>query len=139
MCCDRVGLVAMGNWTPAGFTGRMFKVVAKHVPPPAGLPPPLLWGDEATVRERLAGEFAEVRTEVVPLDFDLPMSAAETVEFFRRYYGPMQGAFGRLEEGGQARLRADLEALWAEANAATNPAAHTLVRNEYLLVQATRR
>jgi 2-polyprenyl-3-methyl-5-hydroxy-6-metoxy-1,4-benzoquinol methylase len=36
------GLLAMANWNPAGFTGKMFKVGASHVPPPPGIPPPVL-------------------------------------------------------------------------------------------------
>ena len=34
------GRIAMGNWTPAGFIGQMFKVVGAHVPPPAGMASP---------------------------------------------------------------------------------------------------
>ena len=44
------GLIALANWTPSGFIGKMFAVFARHVPPPAGLPSPLLWGDETVVR-----------------------------------------------------------------------------------------
>ena len=133
------GLLAMGNWTPAGFTGRMFRVGAHHAPAPGGLAPPVLWGDAAIARERLGREFVEIRTEAVSLEFDLPMSPAAVVEFFRRYFGPSQMAFDRLDEGGRARLRAELEALWTEANVAPDPEAHTVVKNEYLLVLATRR
>ncbi len=133
------GLLVMGNWTPSGFTGLMFKVGAHHAPAPGGLAPPVLWGDEATARERLGKEFREIRTEVVPLEFDLQMSPTAVVEFFRQYFGPSQMAFDRLDEGGRARLRAELEALWTQANVAPDPEAHTLVKNEYLLVQATRR
>src|SRR5215469_5406696 len=42
------GLIALANWTPSGFIGKMFSVFGRHVPPPAGLPSPLLWGDEAS-------------------------------------------------------------------------------------------
>ena len=52
--CRPGGLVAMANWTPEGFVGRSFVVTARHVPPPPGIPPPLLWGNENTVRERFA-------------------------------------------------------------------------------------
>ena len=54
------GLLAMANWDPASFTAQMFKVTSKHVPPPPGVPPPILWGDEATVRERLAPFFTDL-------------------------------------------------------------------------------
>ena len=40
------GLVAMANWTPAGFIGQMFKTVGAHVPPPAAMASPVLWGLE---------------------------------------------------------------------------------------------
>ena len=51
--CRPGGRIIMSNWTPAGFVGQMVKTMAAHVPPPQGIPSPTLWGDEATVRERL--------------------------------------------------------------------------------------
>jgi ubiquinone/menaquinone biosynthesis C-methylase UbiE len=45
------GRVALANWTPEGFIGKMFQVFKAHLPPPpAGVPSPMGWGDEATVR-----------------------------------------------------------------------------------------
>lgn len=132
------GLVAMANWTPRSFSGQMFKATGRHVPPPPGIAPPVLWGEEATVRGRLGPYFADIRTEVIAVDFDLPMSAAGVVAFFRRYFGPMQVAFGRLDEGGQGALTSDLEALWSGANVAPDAREHTLIRNEYLQVTAIR-
>jgi len=132
------GTLAMGNWNPASFTGAMFKLGSRHVPPPPGVPPPVLWGDEPTVRQRLAAGFTNIRTELIPVDFDLPMDPAGVVDFFRKYFGPTQVAFSRLDEPGQAAFAADLVALWSGANAAPDPAAHTLVHNQYLQVTATR-
>ncbi len=59
--------------------------------------------------------------------------------FFRTYFGPTQTAFNRLDAAGQGALAADLEALWAGANVAPDPAVRTLVRNEYLQVKAKRK
>jgi SAM-dependent methyltransferase len=132
------GLLAMANWNPASFTGKMFKIGSTHVPPPPGIPPPVLWGDEATVRERLAKDFTNIQTELAPVDFDLPVNPAGAVAFFRQYFGPTKVAFSRLDEPGQANLAADLEALWASANAAHDPSSHTLIHNQYLQVTATR-
>jgi SAM-dependent methyltransferase len=132
------GQLAMANWNPASFSGRMFEVSSRHVPPPPGIAPPVLWGDDATVRERLARGFADVQTELVPIDFDMATNAAGAVAFFRRYFGPTQVAFSRLDEAGQDALAADLEALWGDANAAPDPADRVFIRNEYLQVTAVR-
>lgn len=132
------GLLAMANWNPASFTGEMFRTTAKHVPPPPGVPSPLLWGDQKAVREYLRSHFTMIRTELIPIEFDLPYSPAGVVEYFRAYFGPTQVAFSRLDEAGQAALASDLTALWSKANVAPDPEQHTVTRNEYLQVTATR-
>ncbi len=141
--CARVlrpgGLLAMANWTPGGFAGHMFRVMAQHVPAPMGLAPPVHWGHPKVVRDRLAASFENVELDVVPLTFDFPSSPAETVSFFRTYFGPTRAAFNSLDEAGQAALAADLEGLWAEKNIAPDPENRTMVENEYLQVMARRR
>lgn len=132
------GVLAMANWNPAGFTGQMFRVSAAHVPSPAGIPAPALWGDAATVRERLASGFRDVHTELVPIEFDMPVNPAGAVSFFRQYFGPTKVAFSRLGEAEQAAFAADLETLWSSANVAPDPNRHTVVHNQYLRVLATR-
>ena len=130
------GLIAMANWTPEAFTGQMFKTGAKHVPPPPGMAPPVLWGSEDTVRERFAEGIADLQLKRRKILFTYPFGPAEVVEHFRKYFGPTQKAFEALDEGGQAALRRDLEALWAEHNEATDGT--TLVESEYLEVRATK-
>lgn len=133
------GLLAMANWNPASFTGAMFRMGAKHVPPPAGVPTPVLWGDEDTVQRRLGGAFTAIRTELVPIEFDLPTSPAGAVEFFRTFFGPTKMQFARLDPACQAAYASDMESLWAENNVAPDPDNHTLVHNQYLMVTARRR
>ena len=134
--CRPGGRIAMANWTPEGFIGQMFKVTGKHVPPPAGIPSPLKWGDEESVRERLREGAADLQAARRMCRFELPFPPAEVVEFFRSYYGPTQRAFEALDAAGQAALRADLERLWAQHNRAADGA--TDVEGEYLEVVATR-
>jgi SAM-dependent methyltransferase len=140
--CARVlrpgGLLAMGNWNPASFTGAMFKMSSKHAPPPPGVPPPVLWGDDAAVRERLAPFFTDIRTELIAIDFDLPTSPEGAVEFFRTYFGPTKTAFNRLDSAGQAAFAADMAQLWSAANVSPDPANRTLVPNQYLQITARR-
>jgi SAM-dependent methyltransferase len=134
--CRPGGRIALANWTPGGFVGQMFKVTGRHVPPPPNMPPPVLWGDEETVRERLREGVADLQLTRRASVFDYPFPPAEVVEFFRLYYGPTQRAFEALDEAGRAALRGDLERLWSEHNRAAGGATH--VEAEYLEVIATR-
>ena len=134
--CRPGGRVAMANWTPSGFIGRMFKATAAHVPPP-NIPSPLLWGDEATVRERLQDGAADLRLTRHMCSFRLPMTPEQTVDFFREWYGPTLRAFAALDADGQAALRRDLTRLWSEHNLATDGTTH--VEAEYLEVVASAR
>src|SRR5688572_9910864 len=38
------GTIALASWTPSGFIGELFRTVGGHVPPPAGVQSPMLWG-----------------------------------------------------------------------------------------------
>ncbi|HEV2802948.1 MAG TPA: methyltransferase domain-containing protein [Pyrinomonadaceae bacterium] len=135
--CRPGGRIALANWTPDGFIGRMFKVTGKHVPPPSNIPSPVRWGDEETVRERLREGVADLQMARRICTFKFPAPPAEVVESFRKYYGPTQRAFAALDADGQAALRRDLEQLWSEHNQATDDSA-THVEAEYLEVIALR-
>ena len=132
------GQIALANWTPEGFIGKMFGVFKKHLPPPpAGVPSPMEWGSEPIVQQRLQNGFTNVRltrrTEVMRY----PFPPAETVEFFRKYYGPTVRAFESLPAEGQAALQRDLVELQTRHNTATVPGS-TVVAAEYLEVIATK-
>ncbi len=129
--CVPGGTIAMANWTPQGFIGQMFKAVSKCIAP-SGMPSPVLWGDEATVRERLGHGLSDLTLTKRQYLFSYPFSPSEVVEFFRLYYGPTNRAFASLDAGGQGRLRQELEALWAAHNRAG--AGCTTVFAEYLEV-----
>ena len=44
--CRPGGRIGLASWTPEGFLGELFRVVAKHVPPMPGVRSPLLWGTD---------------------------------------------------------------------------------------------
>src|SRR5689334_4524026 len=58
--CRPGGKIALANWTPTGFVGAMFRTVATHVPPPAGLRPPGLWGTEEHLRHLLGDSVSDL-------------------------------------------------------------------------------
>jgi SAM-dependent methyltransferase len=134
--CRPGGRIVMGNWTPGGFVGQMFKTHGKHVPPPAGMPSPVLWGDEATVRDRLDEGIADLRLTRKTYPMKYPFPPAGVVEFFRAYYGPSNRAFAALDPDKQAALRSDLEQLWSAHNQASDGG--TEVEAEYLEIAAIR-
>lgn len=129
------GLIAMANWTPEGFVGSMFKLNAKYVPPPEGMPSPAQWGvpDIAAERLKAAGARSVDSKKVINI-FDFPFGPRQVVEFFREYFGPTKVAFSRLDAERQKELARELEALWAKHNRGT--ADHTVVDAEYLEVKA---
>ena len=125
----------MANWTGAGFVGRMFKTIAKHIAP-SGMPSPVLWGDESTVRERLRSGVASLEFSHHLYEFSYPFSPADVVEFFRTNYGPITRAFASIGEEAQEQLRDELTDLWSRHNRATDGT--TRVDAEYLQVVAVR-
>jgi hypothetical protein len=126
----------MANWTPDGFVGKSFRVTAELAPPPPGIPAPVLWGDEQTVRQRFSNGIAKLTTTAQKAQMSFPFTPKEVIAFFREYFGPTKLAFSRLDASGQAEFARRLEELWSLHNTATDGT--TSVEAEYLDVRATR-
>jgi SAM-dependent methyltransferase len=133
--CRSGGMVAMANWTPTGFIGQMFRLIAGHTGP-SGMPSPVLWGDRETVRGRLSEGLADMKLTPRMYPFQYPFGPEAVVEFFRMNYGPVWRAFASLTEAGQEELRRELVDLWSTHNLANGEC--TMVDAEYLEVVATR-
>ena len=136
--CRSGGRLYMANWTPDGMVGQMFKIVAKHVPPPQGMESPVLWGDEATVCNRLSNSFTDIKFvhKYYP-SWSYPFDVGGVVEYFRTVYGPVKRAFGSLHHTGQQPLREDLETVFSTHSGTKNGT--TILHAEYLDVSAIRR
>lgn len=133
--CRSGGTIIMGNWTPEGHIGQMFKVIGKHVPPPPHFPSPLLWGDETTCRQRLAGvRDLQITRHLYP--FAYPFRPSDVVDFFIEYYGPTKKAYGSLDDTGRKAFHEDLTALWTRNNSAADGTTRVLA--EYIQVIGTR-
>ena len=135
--CRPGGRIVMGNWTPTGFVGQMFRIHGKYVPPPTIMPPPVKWGDEEAIRERLEDGTSHLKLSRRMYPFRYPFPPAQVVEFFRTHYGPSYKAFGALDAEKQSALQAELEQLWTEHNTATDGT--TSIEAEYLEVVAIRK
>ncbi|HEX5421517.1 MAG TPA: methyltransferase domain-containing protein, partial [Gammaproteobacteria bacterium] len=109
------GRIGLANWTPEGFIGQLFRLLGQHVPPPAGLQSPLLWGAEPHIVELFGSEAADIRTERKMFMFRYK-SAAHWVQVFRDYYGPTNRAFAALDAAASHKLEADIIGLLEHLN-----------------------
>ncbi|GMV12373.1 MAG: class I SAM-dependent methyltransferase [Polyangiaceae bacterium] len=130
------GRIGLANWTPEGFIGRLFRVIGAHVPPPAGLKSPALWGTEPHIVELFGSQAADIRCERRIFNFRY-RSAAHWVQVFRDYYGPTLKAFASLDAKGQLALERDITGLLEGMNTAGT--ASLIVPGEYLEVVVTKR
>lgn len=129
------GRIGLANWTPEGFVGRLFEVVARFVPPPPGLGSPTAWGSEPRIVELFGPGATDIRTERKTCTFRYG-SAEHWIDFFRTHYGPMHRAFAALDERGQGALAEALTTLAEEWNRSERGA--LVVPGEYLEVVITR-
>lgn len=131
------GTIAFSTWPPELYTGRMFAVVARHLPaPPVPVPPPSLWGDPNVVRERLGDRVADLVFDrgVMRAPY---LSVPHVRAIMEHGIGPMQVAVRLLADKPDelARMRRDIDALASEY---FEPDANVL-RQDYLMTRARKK
>jgi ubiquinone/menaquinone biosynthesis C-methylase UbiE len=127
------GRIGLANWTPEGFIGALFRTLGRHVPPPAGVKSPALWG----TTDHLAHLFPSCRIDASKKYFNFRYrSPAHWMEVFKTYYGPTNRAFAALPADRQAALEADILDLLGKLN--RGGASSLIVPGEYLEVVMTR-
>jgi len=129
------GRIGMANWTPAGFIGRLFKVIGAHVAPPAGVQPPSLWGTEPHIVELFGAQAAQIQCQRRVFNFRY-RSAAHFIAVFRDLYGPTHKAFAALDATGVASLERAMTTLLDELNVAGTDS--LVVPGEYLEIVITK-
>jgi SAM-dependent methyltransferase len=129
------GTIAFNTWPPELFVGRLFALNAKYLPPPpAGVAPPLLWGDPQIVRERLGARVSDIvfdrDTVSVPC-----LSLGHQRELTESASGPIIRLIESLSVADPAKLAAyrrdyeELAAQYFEGNA---------MHQGYLITRATK-
>jgi hypothetical protein len=134
--CKPGGKIGLANWTPDGYIGRLFKTLGKHLPPPAGVKSPALWGPRARITEMFGAQASNIVAEPRMFAFRY-RSPQHCLDVFKTFYGPMLKAYAALDASGQAALTRDLLDLIAEFNRADDGT--MVVRGEYLEVVVTKR
>ncbi len=134
--CKSGGKIGLANWTPDGFIGRLFKTLGKHLPPPAGVKSPALWGTRSRLNEMFGQQASGIVAEPRMFVFRY-RSPQHWLDVFKTFYGPMFKAYAALDANAQAALTHDLFALIGEFNYASDGT--MAVRSEYLEVVITKR
>ncbi|HVD40379.1 MAG TPA: class I SAM-dependent methyltransferase [Solirubrobacterales bacterium] len=130
------GRIGVASWCPDGGLQDFFATIVKHTGgPPPGAVPPVLWGDEAHVRELFGDSASDLRAERLK-SRQAFRSAEHYIDFFRDYFGPIQAAFEAVGAEGEQALRSDLEAVLDQLSVGDQDA--LVVEPEYLQVIATR-
>ena len=133
----RGGRLALATWPRDGFVGQMLALHIKYMTAPGPTPSPLLWADEAVIRERLAPADWDVSVSRRPLTFDFPYSPAGTAHLFCTSYGPTVRLMESLDDEQRALFTRELSDHWASRQRGSDE--NTVVGAEYMEVIATRR
>jgi SAM-dependent methyltransferase len=133
--CRRGHRIGLANWTPEGFVGQLFDLLARHSPGAAAGLASCAWGTPSRLRE-LFGVYGEVQgaAKTVAFRARTPM---DWVDKLRASHAPVVRAFAALDAGGKRALRAALLELVAGFNRAGESG--MVVDAEYLEVTVLRR
>src|SRR5436190_3778935 len=128
------GRIGLASWTPDGFIGQLFKTLGKHVPPPAGVRSPALWGTVPRLVELFSGHDVAATKQTFHFRYKSP---GHWLEIFRTYYGPTNRAFAALDAAKQAALESDIIELLELMNRGGRNS--LVVPSEYLEAVVTKR
>jgi SAM-dependent methyltransferase len=131
--CRPGGVIGLATPVSAGWSGDFFALNASYSPPPPGVRPPLRWGTDEGLRELLGpGVRSMENEECTTLQYY--RSVDHAVEVFTTCFGPTMLAARALDDGGRARLRQDLRAVFERYNRAADGTA--VIENRYRLTLA---
>jgi ubiquinone/menaquinone biosynthesis C-methylase UbiE len=133
--CKRGGKIGLANWTPDGFIGQLFKTIGKHMPPPAGVKSPALWGSRARIAELFEPHGTSIKSAQRNFVFRY-RSPDHWLDVFKTYYGPVLKTFAALDPAKQEALQHDFLTLVGQFNRANDGT--MVVPSEYLEIVVTR-
>jgi ubiquinone/menaquinone biosynthesis C-methylase UbiE len=128
------GLVAMANYSPGGYLGRMSDLMATFSAHPAfELPSPFAWGDEDELRSRFLGHASSIEVEHCALYFE-SNSVESFIEFWERTNAPLAALKSMLPAESYQKVIAQQKELVGELNEASDGAVK--LGSPYILVLA---
>jgi ubiquinone/menaquinone biosynthesis C-methylase UbiE len=139
--CRSGGRIGLANWSPRGFFGHFFKLMADYAPPPMQkMPTPdrpgVLWGTEERLEELFGGhvEFASIERRTSRSRY---RSAEEWLHITRQSVGPMTQIIEQIDASRRTAFIDELLDLVHRMNLVPGP--DVLLESEYLEVIMQRR
>ncbi|HXC80108.1 MAG TPA: class I SAM-dependent methyltransferase [Candidatus Acidoferrum sp.] len=131
------GLVAMANYSPGGFLGKVSEMMSSFSARPAlDLPSPFVWGDEGEVRKRFAGLATSIEVIHRRLAFE-SSSVDRFLKFWEETNGPHNALKAMLPPDGYQKVVRAWVALVNQLNETTDGSVE--VSSPYILVLARNR
>ncbi|HUQ09873.1 MAG TPA: methyltransferase domain-containing protein [Steroidobacteraceae bacterium] len=134
--CRRGHRIGLANWTPDGFVGQLFDLLARFAPAGgAAGRASCAWGTRERLQE-LFGVYGHVDSDVKNVAFRA-RTPMDWVDKLRATYAPVLRAFAVLDADGKRDLRAQMLSLVSEFNRAKDSS--MVVDAQYLEVVVLRR
>lgn len=128
------GTIAFATWPPELYVGRSMALSSRYMPPPPGVPSPVLWGDPNVIRERFGDQVKDFKFDRARMNVPV-LSVHHHRMNMERTVGPLVKlvqALSASDPAKLAQLRAEFEALTAEY------VEDNLLRQDYLLTRAVK-
>ena len=138
--CRPGGTIGMANFRPQGTAAEFFGLFAPYLPPPpTGAEPPLLWGDEAHVRDLFSAGVEAL--QMTPRHYvERAATPRDYRDFVKATFGPVVAVYRDLANDPAATAELDRAFLdFAERRNTGRPGGPAEYRYDYLLVVARRR
>ena len=104
--CRPGGTIALANWTPDGYGGAFFRVLADYLPPsPPGTVPATAWGEPDHVQTLFDGQVDGLRCTPRTVALAFTGSPQELFTIYRDSFGPVLAARAGIADD-PARLAA---------------------------------
>ncbi|MEP0943845.1 MAG: class I SAM-dependent methyltransferase [Rhizobiaceae bacterium] len=113
--CKAGGKIALANWTPTSFVGRMCATIGRHMSPSPGFKAPANWGRVEWIEQHLTPSASAIFNTPKVYNFRYK-SAQHYLEFFRTNYGLCRKAFEKVGPAGEDALASDILNLVDEFN-----------------------
>ena len=117
--CRPGGRIALANWTPKSFIGKLCPTIGRHMSAPSSFKAPANWGRPEFIEEHFSKLASAIDITFKTYTFRYP-SPEFYLDFFRTHYGLTKRAFQVVGPDGEEALANDILGVINEMNISTD-------------------